>query len=361
MSASPALPSYLANYADEYHDNPRAAALRWFREAKYGLFMHYGLYSLLANHEWVQFQKRIPVASYENLARYFTAEKFDAEWIADFAVECGMRYVNITTRHHDSFCLFHSRYTTFHTGSTPCGRDLVAELATACEKRGLGLCLYYSHGRDWKHPHAPNNDLWGRSARPEYDPPELSYAGGAGHDLGIYIDFMKNQITELLTNYGPVAAIWLDGIMTPLTPKDADGNAIEGFDPRTDGDAFRCQELYDTIHELQPSCLVSYKQGYLGTEDFFAPEHKASNRFGQSADEVPGEVCTTTSGGWGYNAGVPFNTPEKLWDDLVAARTAGYNLLANIGPKPSGEFPPEGVALFRAVAERIRNEGMPGE
>lgn len=349
-----AVPSYLEDHASEYRSNPRAAAIQWFREAKLGLFLHYGLYSLLANHEWVQLRERIPVAEYAQLAHYFQAEEFNADAISELAAECGMRYINITTRHHDSFCLWHTRESTFHTGNTPCKRDLVGELAAACEKRGLGLCLYYSHGRDWKHPHAPNNDRWGGKARPEYAPGQSAYATGAAHDLSIYLEFMKRQISELLTNYGPIAAIWLDGIAVPLHPRGEHGEERKDFDPRTAGDAFRCQELYDHVHQLQPQCLVSYKQGYLGTEDFFAPEHEAYNRFGQGADEVPGEVCTTTTErSWGYTAGAAWITEDEAYATYQRVTKAGYNLLLNIGPKPDGSLPQQGVELLRKLQTRI--------
>ena len=348
------VPSYLAAYAGQYVQDPREAARQWFREAGYGLFMHYGLYSLLGRHEWVQFRERIRVAEYAELARWFRADGFDPEWIADFAVDCGMKYVNITTRHHDSFCLWDTRETDFSVTRTPCGRDLVGELAQACDKRGLGLCLYYSHGRDWKHPHAPNNDCWGGNARPQYEPPELTYATGAAHDLRYYLDFMTAQIAELLTNYGPIAAIWLDGIAVPLRPLDDEGNEREGFDPRSDGDVFRCQELYDYIHGLQLQVLVAYKQGYLGTEDFFAPEHKAYSRFGDEFAGKPGEICTTAGGGWGYMAGHDYSTAAELWGKLEEARAANYNLLMNVGPLPDGRFPDQAVATLREVGQRLR-------
>lgn len=347
-------PTYLADYSREYAADPHTAALRWFREARYGLFMHYGLYSLLGGHEWVQLRERIPVGEYAQLASYFTADRFDADAIADLAVEAGMRYINITTRHHDSFCLWHTQQSSFHVGNSPCGRDLVAELARACERRGLGLCLYYSHGRDWHHPHAPNNDRWGGRARPEYTAGQVAYATGSHHDLSIYVDFMKRQVTELLTNYGPIAAIWLDGIAVPLHPKDEDGNVREDFDPRTHGDAFHCQELYDLIHELQPNCLVSYKQGYLGTEDFFAPEHEVYNRFGQGADEVPGEVCTTTTErAWGYRRGASWLGVDEAYETYRRVTEAGYNLLLNVGPLPDGSIPEEGASLLRGLKRRI--------
>ena len=191
------VPNFLTGYDALYAQEPREATRQWFREARYGLFLHYGLYSLLGRHEWVQLREKIPVAEYAKLKDRFTAEGFDAERIARFAVDCGMKYVNLTTRHHDSFCLFETKETEFNSVNSPAGRDLVKELAGACDRHNLGLCLYYSHGRDWKHPHAPNNDLWGGRPRPEYDSPEPTYATGDDYDLQIYLDFMQAQITEL--------------------------------------------------------------------------------------------------------------------------------------------------------------------
>lgn len=339
--ATDSVPSYLAPYAKLYAQNPRAAALQWFRDAKFGLFLHYGLYSLLKDHEWVQYRRRIPVAEYAKLKDRFTAEKFDADFITDLALAAEMRYVNLTTRHHDGFCLFATKQTDFNSLNSPARRDLVGELALACRKKGLGLCLYYSHGRDWRHPHAPNNDEWGGNARPPYDPPEPSYAYGKEHDLQKYLDFMTAQITELLTQYGPVAAIWLDGI---AVPKSGDYRK------------FKCQELYDLIHRLQPQVLVSYKQGLLGTEDFFAPEHKAIPR----AADKPMEICSTLQeGSWGYSEKARHLTADEAWAKLVAARAAGANLLLNTGPLPDGSIHPQHVAVLRELGRRIRAQGWP--
>ena len=335
------VPNYLKEYyADLYAQNPRVAAIQWFNDARYGLFLHYGLYSLLGRREWVQLRELIPVSEYEKLANDFTAENFDAERIAKFAVDCGITYINLTTKHHDSFCLFDTQETDFNSMNTPARRDLVGELARACDKYELGLCLYYSHGRDWKHPHAPNNDEWGGHARPEYDPPEPSYATGSEHNLQIYLDFVQAQITELLSNYGPIAAIWLDGIMTPLS-----GDWLK----------FRCQELYDHIHSLQPQVLVSYKQGLLGTEDFYAPEHRAIEKI-----DKPMEVCTTMGGGWGHFAErVDYKDEAGVWDTLSATRKRGCNLLLNCAPLPDGSLDERDVSVLLSVGERIRQEGFP--
>lgn len=348
------IPGYLKGYENIYLENPRKAALAWFKNAKYGLFLHYGLYSIPGRHEWLQFKEKIYVKDYEKLADEFTAENFNAEHIVDLATDAGMKYVNLTTRHHDSFCLFKTAHTEFNSVNAPAGRDLVLELAEACAKKDIGLCLYYSHGRDWRHPHAPNNDEWGGSARPDYDLPEPSYKYGKEHDLQKYLDFMTVQITELLSNYGPVAAIWLDGIATPLSG---------------DSSKFKCQELYNHIHSIQPQTLVSYKQGVTGTEDFFAPEHcvpgenddeAKRGKIGQSDKLV--EICTTMSpGSWGYSREVSGKhlNEEQVWEKIKNASSAGCNLLLNTGPLPDGSLDKEDEIVLRNVGARIRREGFP--
>ena len=217
-----AVPGYLANYKKTYRENPHNAALECFREAKFGLFIHFGPNSLVsmidsrvARNDWLQYNEKLSVADYARVAQRFAAEKFDPDFITDLVLEAGMRYVNITTRHHDGFCLFDSRHSDFKSTNTPAKKDLVAELTEQCQKKGLGIFCYYSHGRDWRHPHGPDNERWGGRARPVYKKPEPHYKYGDEHDLNKYIEFVKNQITELLTNYGRIAGIWLDGIAVP--------------------------------------------------------------------------------------------------------------------------------------------------
>lgn len=344
----PQVPSYLKGFEILYAKNPREAALTYFREAKFGLFMHYGLYSLMEGYyqgehsrpaEWVQLRGKIRVKEYEKLATKFTAGKFDADFITDMVLGAGMKYINLTTRHHDSFCLFDSKYTDFKSTNSPAKRDLVAELSEQCQQKGLGFYLYYSHGRDWRHPHAPNRDGWGGNPRPDYDPPEESYKYGEDHDLQIYVEFMKNQITELLTNYGPIGAIWLDGIATPRSMPDK-------------VHLFKVQELYDHIHSLQPQVLVSYKQGLLGTEDFKAPE-----RHFTGTSEVPLELCDTLQPhSWGYDRmdDDAHKTADQVMEMLNSAKKIDANLLLNTGPLPDGSIHPDDVKTLAEVGKRYK-------
>lgn len=339
------VPSYLKGYEEQYKTDPRGAALSWFKDAKYGLFIHYGLYSINEVHEWQQYLEKIPVAEWHKLIDRFTAEAFDADYLADLALDAGMKYINLTSRHHESFCLWDTKETPFNSMNAPAHRDLVGELARACRERGLGFFLYYSHGRDWKHPHGPNNDQWGGNPRPQYDPPDPSYAYGDKHNLQIYVDFMAAQIKELLTNYGPIAGIWLDGAAIPLSG---------------DYRKFKLDELYSMIRELQPQCLISYKGGVTGTEDFRAPEYRAPEM-----RDKPIEICTTILPDkvWGYSAAEAGNhkTADQVWEILRTARLVPANLLLNVGPRADGSIDPRHEAVLREVGERLRNEGFPGE
>ncbi|WP_129113960.1 alpha-L-fucosidase [Halegenticoccus tardaugens] len=362
-------PSYLDEYEQQYEEDPRQAAREWFADAKYGLFLHYGLYSLLSNHEWVQYHERIEPANYAQLQHHFTAESFDAEHIVEFAQDCGMNYITFTARHHEGFCLFESDYTTYSAVEAPAGRDLVAELSDSCQEAGLGLFLYYSHGYDWHHPHAPNRDEWGDPVRPAYDEQPGCYAD-AGHDLDIYLDYLESQVEELLTQYGPIAGIWLDPSYLPQR------------DPERFAKAFHLESLYKTVRDSQPQTLISYKEGVTGTEDFVTPEHETGAR------DVLGEVCTTMipgeayrdemAGQWGYGGEGGQNQQQvstswgyakaaegihrdadEVWEKLSATLADGYNLLLNVGPLPDGRLDPEDVETLRAVGDRIECEGYP--
>ncbi len=347
LSATPAVfgatgasvPRYLWRQSALYKKDPRAAALEYFKAAEFGLFIHYGLYSLLGRGEWVQLKDKIHVAEYAKLKDDFTAKNFDADFITDMALEAGMKYINITTRHHDSFCLFDSKYTQFKSTNSPARRDLVAELAEECRKKKLGFYLYYSHGRDWRHPHAPNNGDWGGNARPKYDTQEPFYKYGEEQNLQIYVEFMKNQITELLTNYGPVGGIWLDGEGTPKSRK----NRLHEF---------KLQELYDHIRKLQPQALISYKHGLTGTEDFKAPERKF-----EGTSDVPLEFCDTLQPWkWGYDKRLDgkHKKADEVMKMIGKAQGMDANLLLNVGPLPDGSIHPEDLKTLAEVGKRLR-------
>lgn len=349
-NVNPTVPGYLSGYGNAYGTDPKQANLDWFEAAKFGMFIHYGLYSLLGRGEWVQIKEKIPVLEYQKLKDRFTAEKFDADFITDLALQAEMKYINITTRHHDSFCLWNTKTTDFNSVNSPARRDLVEELATACDKKGLGLSLYFSHGRDWRHPHAANNDKWGGHARPLYDPQEQYYKYGKEHDLNIYIEYMHEQLRELLTNYGTIANVWLDGHAVPKSGQT---------------ELFRMEETYDLIRKLQPQTLISYKTGYLGTEDFYAPEiHWLQNRPEVTKEMLESgkhiEICAHIAG-WGYTKKHDGKHPgvNAILDKLKVAKDHNNgNLLLNLAPRPDGAFDKQDIASLQQVGEYIRKHGF---
>ncbi len=344
------VPSYLAGYEAQFRQTPRRVAVTWFRNARFGMFLHYGLYSLPGRGEWVQLREKIPVAEYAKLKDRFTAKDFDADKITELALAAEMKYVNITARHHDSFCLFRTRETDFNSVNSPAKRDLIGELAEACERKGLALFLYYSYAADWRHPYFYAREAGWRSARPDYEKPEPSYKWQKDEDIKHYIDFVHAQIRELLTQYGPVAGIWLDPIM--------------GYYARPD--LFPVDETYKLIRTLQPGCLISFKQGANGDEDFAAPERKAGahKHGGELARKVwaknrnkPIEICTTLQPKWwGYSKEVDgkHHGADDVMKMLADAEHRKANLLLNIGPLPDGGIPPEDDATLREVGRRLR-------
>jgi alpha-L-fucosidase len=361
--AAAGVPSYLKNHADLYARDPHAAALAWFKEARWGLFMHYGLYALLGRGEWVMFREAIPLADYEKLKEQFRAEKFDADFITDLACEAQMRYVNITSRHHDSFCLFESKYSDYTSVESPAKRDFVGELAEQCRKKGLGLFLYYSYGLDWRHPYFYPRQF-GPMARPDYKTPEPRYKWEKDEDFRHYIEFVHGQIKELLTNYGPLAGIWFDPIMA--------------FYARPD--LFPIRETYAMIRKLQPQTLVCFKQGATGTEDFAAPERtgqsladRVRKQFGDEKAKIAAdawesnkgkhnEICDTLQPHWwGYRKDDDGNhlDADEVLRRLSYAFCQNCNLLMNTGPLPDGSIHPVDVKTLKEVGRRIRESGWP--
>ena len=358
-----AIPTYLKQYEELYHEDPREANLAWFKEAKLGLFMHYGLYSLLGEGEWVQLthDPPIPVSDYDTLKDDFTAEDFDADFITNLALEAGMKYINITTRHHDGFCLFKTEQTDFNSLHAPANRDLVKELYESCEKRGLGLFLYYSYAADWRHPYFyPREEGW-ENARPDYAEPQPEYRFQQDEDFEQYIDFVHGQLRELLTQYPNVAGIWLDPIM--------------GYYHRPD--LFPVEETYALIRSLSPHALISFKQGANGEEDFSAPERSGSAAVGEQFEVArtvyeknnnkPKEVCNTLQpklkgmhGGstWGYNASLDGKhlQASQVMDLIWEADSLGYNLLLNVGPRANGSFPEEDIQTLKEVGKRVKKD-----
>lgn len=305
----------LSAFADPYvpsADNLRAR--REFAEMRLGVFLHWGLYALHGQGEWFQSSRDIDRLEYAKLKDCFNPVKFDArKWARTFR-EAGVRYVTFTTRHHEGFSMFATKENDYNVMTSPCGRDIVRELGDAVRAEGMKFHLYYSLV-DWHLDEYPLGDCPNKKG---WDQSKVDYAK--------YHAFMMNQLSELLTSYGPIGAIWFDG--------EWDHSPKTKFD-------WRFRELYDRIHTLQPACLVgnNHHHDLIDGEDFQMIENTV--REGQRLDPAfPLETCETMNGHWGYSMGdLGYKTVDQLVKLLVRNAARGANLLINIGPQPNGELP----------------------
>lgn len=312
----------------------RMQAREWFRDAAFGLFVHWGVYSLLGRGEWVMHMDDIPIAEYEKLPFRFNPVNFDPDAWCVMAKSAGMRYITITSKHHDGFAMYDSKISDYDVvDRTPYGRDILAMLAEACARHGLKLFFYHSQ-LDWHHP--------------DYCPRGESYAHGRPEsgDWYKYLDYMDTQLTELLTGYGGVGGIWFDGMWEK---PDAD---------------WRLERTYGLIHRLQPTALVGsnhHVRPFPG-EDFQMfekglPGQDPFNR-GSGISELPLEMCQTISRSWGYDQ--RDKNPKSVKDlvqTLVRAAGYGANLLLNVGPKPDGTIQQDHVERLLAVGEWLKVNG----
>ena len=302
-----------------------------FNDDRFGIFLHWGIYSMYAQGEWYMQNEGIDCHEYAKAASGFYPSKFNAhEWVSAIKA-AGAKYICFTTRHHDGFSMFDTQYSDYDImDATPFKRDIVKELADECAKQGIALHLYYSH-LDWT-----REDYYplGRTGR---------NTGRKGHgEWSTYFQFMNNQLTELLTNYGPIRAIWFDGVWDQ--PDDFNWNL---------------GEQYALIHKLQPGCLIGnnhHKTPNAG-EDFqmFERDLPGENKAGLSDESVisklPLETCETMNGMWGYKIkDQNYKSVSELVRLLVRAAGKGANLLMNIGPQPNGELP-------AAALERLKGMG----
>jgi len=347
------IPAYLIEYKKDYKINPREANLNWFKNAKYGMFIHYGLYSNLEKGEWVQLRDTIPVSEYGKLKDIFTAEKFNADEITDIALQAGMKYITITSKHHDGFCLFETKATDFNVLNSPAKRDLIKELYDACEKKGLALFLYYSYGADWHHPYFYSRDHGWTNARPAYPERQPEYKFEKNEDFKIYVDYVHEQLKEILTQYPDIAGIWFDPIM--------------GYYNRPD--LFPIDSTYALIRRMSPHALISFKQGANGDEDFAAPERSGNAKVGQQFEVAklayekninkPQEICNTLQpNAWGYNRmnDGKHKTAEDIIKLLNEAEKTNSNLLLNVGPKGDGSFPEEDITALKGAGKMLKEK-----
>ena len=314
-----------------------------FRHDRFGLFIHWGLYSVAGRHEWVKSRERLTDEDYQMYFDTFTAENYNPKEWAKMAKAAGMKYAVLTAKHHEGFCLFDSALTDYKSTNCPAGRDLVAEFVEAFRAEGLKVGFYYSL-LDWHHPDYPH---YGDANHPQRDDAACS---NENRDFSRYLDYMHAQVRELLTNYGKIDIMWFDFSYGTLV-----------------GEAWRATELVNTVRELQPDIiidnrLVYNKAGGLDFDtapiyfgDFVSPEQfiPKEGLVDIQGRTVPWEACVTTQAdSWGYvSANDKFLTADEVIFMLVDCVSKNGNLLLNIGPTPKGEFPKATVKLLSEIGE----------
>ena len=310
-----------------------AARFKWFHEAKYGLFINWGLYSIPAGEwkgkkypnigEWIMYDAKIPVREYEQLAVQFNPIKFNADEWAQLAVDAGMKYLVFDCKHHDGFALYHSEVSKYNCyDATPWRRDPFRELQQACDKRGVKLCFYYSQATDWHEPNGANND-W-------YFPPNPQ------KDFDQYFrDKSMPQVRELLTNYGSIGLIWFD-VPTLMTP-------------------VRCQQLVDLVRSLQPETLINSRLGPGGLQDY---QSRGDNEIPHTVTPGVWETAATINDTWGYKKNDQnWKTPAEVCFKLVDIVSKGGNYLLNVGPDADGQIPPPSQEVLRKVGVWLKTNG----
>jgi alpha-L-fucosidase len=313
------------------------AARRWFQDARFGLFIHWGVYSVLGDGEWVMNNRKIRVAEYEKLPAFFNPIDFDpAAWVA-LAKAAGMKYITITSKHHDGFAMFDSKVSDWDiVDRTPYKKDVLKMLADECHRQGIKLFFYHSH-LDWHHPDYYPRGRTGRdTGRPE------------SGDWNRYLDYMDAELKELLTGYGEIGGIWFDGWWDK---PDAD---------------WRLAKTYAMIHALQPAALVGnnhHRRPFPG-EDFqmFEKDLPGKNTAGFNADseigELPLETCETMNNSWGFNiTDRSYKSTKDLLRYLVRAAGNDANFLLNVGPMPSGKIQPEFASRLKEMGEWLSHYG----
>jgi alpha-L-fucosidase len=334
-----ALTTSSINAQQEYQPTPENLKAReWFQQARFGLFIHWGVYSIPGDGEWVMNVQQIPIKTYEKIPGFFNPTQFDAkEWV-DMVKAAGMKYITITSKHHDGFAMYDSKVSDYDImDRTPYKKDVLKMLADECHRQGIKLFFYHSQ-LDWHHPdYFPRGRTGG------------TYTGrDESGDWYKYLDYMDTQLTELLTNYGEIGGIWFDGMWDK---KDAD---------------WRLEKTYSLIHKLQPAALVgsNHHLAPFPGEDFqmFEKDLPGHNTTGFSGDskvgDIPLETCETINNSWGFNLQDNKNkTIRQLIQYLVKAAGYNANFLLNVGPMPNGKIQPDHVELLKQMGNWLNTNG----
>jgi len=319
--------------------------LEWFHEAKYGLFIHWGLYAVPAGEwngntwygEWIQNGANIPGVEYEKFAGQFNPVKFNAEEWVSMAKQAGMKYLVITAKHHEGFCMYDSELTDYDiVDATPYGKDPLKELAAECKEQGITFCVYYSV-KDWHHLNYPKYYTYHRKDFPEgfHGWPDKNEP-----DYKKYFAYMQGQVKELLTNYGPVGIVWFDWPGYAFEPEESENIKM-------------AEDLVDSIHKWQPGCLVNNRLTDIGA-DYGTPEQEIP----ESNQDKAFEVCMTLNDHWGYNKNDNnWKTPEQIIYNICDIAAKGGNYLLNVGPTEEGLIPQESQDILASVGKWLEVNG----
>lgn len=318
--------------------------MQWWRDARLGMFIHWGLYSIPAgewkeskNHaEWIRTTAEIPLEEYDKFVGQFNPVKFNAENWVKMAKDAGMKYIVITSKHHDGFCLFDSKYTDFDVMSTPFKRDILKELADACRKHGLKMCFYHSI-MDWHHPDYLPRRTWEKTRSTE------------GAYFPRFVTYLKNQLKEIITNYGDIGVLWFDGEWEDTWTKEL-------------GD-----DLYNYVRSLDKNIIVNNRvsKGRAGMEGY-TKDGAGAGDFGTPEQQIPStglngidwESCITMNDNWGYNkVDKNFKPAKEILRMIADIASKGGNLLLNIGPKSDGTFPQESIDRLKEIGAWMKVNG----
>ena len=297
-----------------------------FQDAKFGLFIHWGVFSILGDAEWVMQNENIHVNDYTRLMHFFNPTQFDAHAWVSMAKNAGMKYITLITRHHDGFSMWDTKYSDFNIMNTPYHKDVVKMIVDECHKQHMKIFLYYSL-LDWRRD---DYSWWtGRTGQG---------TGRTVHgDWNHYIKFMENQLTELLTKYGKIDGIWFDGYWDQTAP--------EGAKDRSPNVDWHLPEIYGLIHKLQPQCLVGNNHHLtpFPGEDFqmfekdLPGQNKSGLSFQKPSEQLPLETCETMNNSWGFNIKDDnYKSVPELIHYIVNAAGRNGNFLLNVGPQPNG-------------------------
>ena len=299
----------------------------WFKKDRFGMFIHWGLYAMPARNEWIKNIECITDEKYDKYFKYFDPDLYDAKEWARQAKAAGMKYVVMTTKHHEGFCMCDTKYTDYKCTNTPAGRDLVKEYVEAFRAEGLKVGFYYSL-IDWHHPDFTIDAIHPR----RYD--KDAQQQNEGRDMKRYAQYMRDQVTELLTNYGKIDILWFDFSYTNKDPKFPDWMEGKG---RNDWES---EELIKTARALQPHIIIDNRSDL--EQDLWTPEQYQMLEWVKHAETgelVTWEACQTFSGSWGYfRDEQTWKTPKMLIDMLINTVCIGGNLLMNVGPTARGYF-----------------------